>query len=1105
MNHHNQGGINPNIFGESNNIDESFSVDYADTYEKEMKYTDNNLNETILEQKIRKMKNSKKNPNESFSLFNQIENVNDFDDDKLNITIQDKSKEDYLSVRKLPENIENDFLRVKNSFNVDYNSTINYINNFQLDFTEFRNEKKVGPLTPLSYLIESTYSFKKEFKNEMQKKYDRLKKYICNYRTIYGDGNCFYRAVIFRYIELLVLNKKVDIIKSLIVDIYNSFQSNEIRKRLYWGNQYLDPQIIIVILLVILHLVESNNIFEAHKIFYRSLLFNKIFDYLLILYLRYIIYLYIKQNESKLYLESFPVLIGNLLPSNYEKDGMFDYNSFYENYLLKMFQYAEKIIIYMTPFVLGINLHAVLFDDNEDEVVKKFGFAGKGDICIDDAIYILNKRGHYENIFSYEDNQKFNFIYYIYKNSPKPNFISIDNSLNINLNNNVYNNYNTNPNNNYNTNQNNNYNTNPNYNYNANQNNNYNKNPNNNYNTNQNNNYNTNPNNNYNTNPNNNYYKNTNNNYYTNPNNNYNTNPNNNHNTNPNNNYNTNPNNNYNMNQTNNFNTNSNNNYDNKQNSNINKNTQIIQNSHINQNNILNNQNNPNFFNNEYKENLQKNINCKTVVNTSSYNFKNMYNESQNNNSNNYQKQNSNNNNFYGTKDYDNNNNYYTGYSGNMHYNQMNQTQNNNYYQNNNSSNAINNQIPNYHNKINYNSNYRNEDGYNFSTNIYNYSNNNINKNSNFVNQNKNIDSMTQNNNNLNNYMNNNINDNKQIINSDNNNLNKNMFNNNNINNNTYNSNNYHNNLNNNSYNPNFNNNFYNYNNINYNTYKNNNYNNLNNNTYNINNCNSNMNNNIYSENKDENNRNQISKDSYDDNNLYKKNNCALPIQGLFAEIMKQSKFYYIEYLKSITKPEKANKITENDFKNLFLDKIIINLNNKQFTLYQAINELNQQQNYQNCNFQKTIKEISFELKKQICLYCYCDVGISEFRLPCGCNFCCYTHLDLFIKEKVQENISYNFKCFCSHEYKPSEILELLTLLKNNNIHIDQNFINKLFGSLCFKCGEEKMNLSPAEIQGLNLLNVTHFICKDCIENDNSNYVECSICKIKHQYYLKNF
>jgi len=99
-----------------------------------------------------------------------------------------------------------------------------------------------------------------------------------------------------------------------------------------------------------------------------------IYDFGLILYFRYIMNNYIKENEDKLYLQNFPIKIGNSLPSKYETEkGEFLFDSFYQNYFLKMFNDAEKIIIYLTPFVIGINLDIILFYD-ESEIIKKINY-----------------------------------------------------------------------------------------------------------------------------------------------------------------------------------------------------------------------------------------------------------------------------------------------------------------------------------------------------------------------------------------------------------------------------------------------------------------------------------------------------------------------------------------------------------------------------------------------------------------------------------------------------------------------------------------------------------------------------------------------------------
>ena len=185
------------IFDEKNInvVDESFSIDYADTYQKQMFIEDNNLNETILEQKLK----NGGNPNENFYLMNQYQNINAWGEDDLNITIQDRKKEDYLEKRNFPIYSENEFLNIKKSVGKDLLTIQDYLLIKLKEYNKFDRNKKIGPLLPLAYLIENHYQFKKDKKKQMQEKYNRLKTHIFNYRQIYGDGNCFYRAVMFRY------------------------------------------------------------------------------------------------------------------------------------------------------------------------------------------------------------------------------------------------------------------------------------------------------------------------------------------------------------------------------------------------------------------------------------------------------------------------------------------------------------------------------------------------------------------------------------------------------------------------------------------------------------------------------------------------------------------------------------------------------------------------------------------------------------------------------------------------------------------------------------------------------------------------------------------
>ena len=811
--------------GNINVVDESFSLDFADTYQKQMFFEDNNLNETILEHKLKNDKKDNQKYNNLY-LMNQYENFNGYDDD-LNITIQDRKQEDFLEVRKFPFCTENEFLEVKKSVGNDLLNIQNYLLIRLPDYNRFDANKKIGPMLPLSYAIENHYKFQKQSKMKMQEKYDRLKNYIFNFRPNYVDGNGFYRGVMFRYIELLILYKKIDFLKSLIIDIHRSFRSNEIRNRLNIGNEHINPNLIIQVMITILELVENNRIIDAHLAFYKSILYSKIFDYSLILYLRYISYTYIKQNERKLYLESFPVLIGNLLPLNYEKNGMFYFQQFYENNLLKMFSCPEKIVIYLIPFILGINLNIILFEDKENEIVKKFDFYGTNILNINSSIFLLYRNGLFENIFNYEDNQKFNFIYNFYRNDIKPTFIKFDNPINIGSKNLVYNQ---------------------------------------------------------------------------------------------------------------NIENNSKSIYDNQNNqnkiSNINSyHSQIIKNN----NNLPNYnsnvyQNNQMIFNrnsNSNKNNDNNRIFSQENINDKSYEAFTYYNEKYS-------------------------------YKGEQGENKLGKSLNNQCKQNNN---------------------------------IYN---------SNIIQKN----------------------------------MNNNQFN-------------WFSNI----------------------------------QTLNCKRCFS--------------------------TNLGLKNIKGICSNCFKIEIVNQLKYFYVNYLQNVCVLEKANTISKSDFENVFMKKISINFDNKTFNIYQAIDEFNCSNSKNKFDFNSLLKDIILNLKQQICVYCYYPVQNSEFKFPCGCSFCCYQHLNLFMNEKIQNRMTYDFKCFCSFKYKPNKVFELCNFLYSKNIYksfdIYIQCLNAIFCNICFKCGCEKINLLFVNIEGFCPNKFNHFICEECIKKNNSNISECCICRIQHQFMINNF
>ena len=352
--------IDPNITDDNGLLAQS-SLNFA--YTKELAERMRLPNETAIEAKIKKEANNQ-NINRKNSRILDGKELKEIKDSLKNV-VQIKQQDQNLILRKMPKIDENSFQKMRNEIanNDDLFNLFEFLKTINCNF---KNNLKdcIGSIFPLTYLIESSYGIDKSKENEIYKKYKKLKDYINNFRTVCGDGNCFYRAVMFRYIEILILNKNVDYLKRVIFDMKNSFESETLQNHLMIKENKVKPDLTYKIMLIILDFVTNNKINEAHQIFYKAINTCQKFDYSLILYLRYILHVYIKDNQNKTYLKSFPVKIGNLLPAKYETTvGDFLFKDFYDNYLLKFFTDAEKIIIYLTPFVLGVEIDVIIFDD----------------------------------------------------------------------------------------------------------------------------------------------------------------------------------------------------------------------------------------------------------------------------------------------------------------------------------------------------------------------------------------------------------------------------------------------------------------------------------------------------------------------------------------------------------------------------------------------------------------------------------------------------------------------------------------------------------------------------------------------------------------------
>ena len=272
-------------------------------------------------------------------------------------------------------------------------------------------------------MVEETYGFDKYLKNKMIEDICYLKRIMNSWRRVAGDGNCFYRSVIFSWLEYLIFNKKITILQIVIANLYTKFDPKypktkelpyNIKSQFVTEERYL----VIAVLEIIIRYLMKNKIIEAYLLLLKAFNVTRVFDRIMIFYLRYLLYEYICDNKTKLYTKDFPVVLGNLLPAEYERDdGKFLYDEYFKMDLLKFYTCAEKLAVYLVPFVLKINLNIVFYYfGNECVIENKFisCFLANKDKK-KDTINVLYRKAHYDVSYTQEYYNDFQPLLDLYK------------------------------------------------------------------------------------------------------------------------------------------------------------------------------------------------------------------------------------------------------------------------------------------------------------------------------------------------------------------------------------------------------------------------------------------------------------------------------------------------------------------------------------------------------------------------------------------------------------------------------------------------------------------------------------------------------------------
>ena len=446
-----------------NNNMQNFGFNNQNQYSQNQNFYNNN-NNNFNYQINTQNQNMNYNYNNNYNINNNNNNQN-----TNNLQQQENSK--YLISRKLKDISNEEFTDFISSLNIAGIKDLK-----QKIENSGDNDKIVGEFNTLGHLVEKTYGYNPEKHNLMVKKYKLLSQDIFKHRAIYGDGNCFYRSVLFSYLEQLILFKELNTIKNFIFDVkaflYSS-QVHEICNKLD-EKPKLDKALILRILILFYLGVKNNKLKETYSLLVKAFNNMNSFDQGLIMYLRFCIFRYIKENEDKLYSKEFEINLGNLLPEQFEtKSGKFLFNDFYYKFLLRPGKLAEKIIIYITPYVLCTKLEVVMFE-MEENWRKSFEFVGEKNTINNLNTVIIYLPEHYELIYTTEFYQRFFNVFkkysdFSYKNQimteikeeqKKSNQILLDMNSEITETNNMNNFNGINNNNNFFNNNNNNYNNN---------------------------------------------------------------------------------------------------------------------------------------------------------------------------------------------------------------------------------------------------------------------------------------------------------------------------------------------------------------------------------------------------------------------------------------------------------------------------------------------------------------------------------------------------------------------------------------------------------------------------------------------------------------------
>ena len=249
-------------------------------------------------------------------------------------------------------------------------------------------QNNIGPLSDVKNFIEKTYDLFHVEEDVKESKRIKLEQYAFKCREIKKDENSFFRALIFYFLEYIILfNNRMQMIELLILFNEKISKSNPkihnkdyiIEKVEKIENAEKD-NILQIFVIIIEHMYEEqiniNDELSPYKILLKAFLKCKEFDYGIIFFTRYLMYEFILENENKIYLKSGNIKIGNLINQkkyvkiNENDELIYLFEEFYQE-LMSMGECSDLTIEKsLAPYIFNCNLNILAYD-KEREIFKE--------------------------------------------------------------------------------------------------------------------------------------------------------------------------------------------------------------------------------------------------------------------------------------------------------------------------------------------------------------------------------------------------------------------------------------------------------------------------------------------------------------------------------------------------------------------------------------------------------------------------------------------------------------------------------------------------------------------------------------------------------------